>query len=32
MTAWRVAPGTQTGWHRHEFAYAAAPMKLELER
>lgn len=26
VTEWRFAPGAQTGWHRHEFAYVVVPM------
>lgn len=26
VTEWRFAPGGQTGWHRHEFAYVVVPM------
>lgn len=26
VTEWRFAPGTATGWHRHEFAYVVVPM------
>ncbi|MBG02508.1 MAG: cupin [Rhodospirillaceae bacterium] len=26
VTEWRFAPGTATGWHRHEFDYVVVPM------
>ena len=26
VTEWRFAPGTATGWHRHEFDYVGVPM------
>ena len=26
LTEWRFAPGANTGWHRHEYDYVAAPM------
>jgi beta-alanine degradation protein BauB len=35
VTEWRFQPGTETGWHRHEFDYVVVPMttgplKLQL--
>ena len=26
VTEWRFAPGTATGWHRHEYPYVVVPM------
>ena len=26
VTEWRFAPGTATGYHRHEFAYVVVPL------
>ncbi|WP_272943822.1 cupin domain-containing protein [Crystallibacter crystallopoietes] len=26
VTEWRFAPGTETGWHRHELDYVVVPM------
>jgi quercetin dioxygenase-like cupin family protein len=26
VTEWRFAPGTSTGWHRHEYDYVVVPM------
>lgn len=26
VTEWRFAPGTETGWHRHEHDYVVCPM------
>jgi quercetin dioxygenase-like cupin family protein len=26
VTEWRFAPGTSTGWHRHELAYVVVPL------
>ncbi len=26
VTRWRFAPGAETGWHRHGFAYVVVPM------
>jgi quercetin dioxygenase-like cupin family protein len=26
VTEWRFAPGTATGWHRHEHDYVVVPM------
>lgn len=26
VTEWRFAPGAETGWHRHGFAYVVVPM------
>ena len=26
VTEWRFAPGAETGWHIHEYAYAVVPM------
>ena len=26
VTEWRFQPGTETGWHRHEFDYVVVPM------
>ncbi len=26
VTEWRFAPGTATGWHRHEYAYVVVPL------
>jgi quercetin dioxygenase-like cupin family protein len=28
VTEWRFAPGTSTGWHRHEHDYVVVPMTL----
>lgn len=33
VTEWRFAPGTATGWHRHELDYVVVPLvdgELEL--
>ena len=33
VTEWRFAPGSATGWHRHEFDYVVVPLvagKLKL--
>jgi beta-alanine degradation protein BauB len=27
VTEWRLAPGTATGWHRHEMPYVIVPTK-----
>jgi quercetin dioxygenase-like cupin family protein len=26
VTEWRFAPGTETGWHRHEMDYVVVPL------
>ena len=26
VTRWRFAPGAETGWHRHGYAYVVVPM------
>jgi len=26
VTEWRFAPGAETGWHRHAYAYVVVPM------
>lgn len=26
VVEWRFAPGTATGWHRHEYAYVVVPL------
>ena len=26
VTEWRFAPGSATGWHRHEYPYVVVPM------
>jgi len=26
VTEWRFAPGTSTGWHRHELPYVVVPL------
>jgi quercetin dioxygenase-like cupin family protein len=26
VTEWRFAPGTETGWHRHELDYVVVPL------
>jgi beta-alanine degradation protein BauB len=26
VTEWHFEPGTETGWHRHEFDYVVVPM------
>lgn len=26
VTRWRLAPGTATGWHRHEYDYVIVPL------
>jgi quercetin dioxygenase-like cupin family protein len=26
ITRWDFTPGTETGWHRHEFPYAVVPL------
>ncbi|MEM6932336.1 MAG: cupin domain-containing protein [Pseudomonadota bacterium] len=26
VTAWRFAPGSATGWHRHEYDYVITPV------
>ena len=34
VTEWRFTPGSETGWHRHEYDYLIVPMlsgKLRLE-
>ena len=32
ITEWRLPPGTSTGWHVHEFAYAIVPLVDGLMR
>ena len=32
VTEWRFAPGTATGWHRHEFDYVVVPMTTARPR
>lgn len=27
VTLWRFQPGTETGWHRHEFPYIVVPVE-----